>query len=596
MKQALKKLIPYIKKYKRSSFFVKYLIIILTIIMVPIITILSLTIHTINYTAETEAKKNASIQISKYGSDLQNVFMSLNTLVAFGISSPSVSSYVSKDIASMPIDEQRSIISDLDKTFDIYILANDYIYSIDIYNHKNDSFYTICPTGNYNSELYNKVRTQYGTAEFSPIFSSTAKRREKSIEQEIICFSKELKYNNKPLGLFIVNLNKNKLSDLFKSEYRDNKIVLCDSNGEIFFDMEGYTGKHISHNDKFYKVFLDCQLSSSNTTVSQKGYAYKIFNPDVTLMMSNESFRTENAFLQTITIVLISIIVLVFALLLAVYVTLYFYGTIFKILQKFEDTNLLGTQSEKNELNLIDSIIDQTIADKTIMEIELNQKRSLLEKTHFFALQSQINPHFISNTLQVANAVVIADLKRDNDATVILSSLAELLRSALKTDEYLVSVSDEIEYVKKYYTIQNIRYCGRLNLVLHISPDTYNCQMLKLSLQPFVENAIIHGIIPTCEKGDIIISTKIKNNKLVIRVYDTGSGIPNEDLLTIRNRISNKSFSDNSHIGISNVAQRYQLLFGEESYVSIKSSKHGTLVKISIPNIQTKDDAIDFIN
>lgn len=580
-------ILRYIKRFRWNSFFIKYLAIILTIIIVPIIVLLALANYTINLSEKEEAKRAAETHLARCGADTQNLFNSLNPLHASAINMKSVYKYLNEDITTLPIDELREMINELNNTFKTYILANDYIYSIDIYSHSKDSFYTVSTTDEYISDLYDKAREFYNSQNHISVFPTVIKRKTSSFEQNVITVCKEIRYNNQLMGLLLINIDSNKFLEKIKTPYAQNRIILCDTSGNIFLDTQNNTTQsNISSNSLSKSQQLKNLPIDSISGKLGSTYYYRFFKPDGVLLLFPEKSDNDglsNTLHSKLLMTLITFITLIMSILVAVIITLYFYKKIFLILERFEETEDIESINESNEFNLINSIINQTISDKTFLELELNTRLKLLEKAQFIALQSQINPHFVANTLQIASGVVIADLKRDNNATVILSALADLLRSALKTNEYIVSVATEIEYIKKYYTIQNIRYTGRLELYCDIPPETLNCKMLKLSLQPIVENSIIHGIIPHKGKEKIIIKARLRNDFLVMRVFDNGSGIDSENLKNIRKRLYSSEIIENNHIGLTNVAQRYQLVFGNKFSISIRSSSKGTIVSLKIP-------------
>ena len=200
------------------------------------------------------------------------------------------------------------------------------------------------------------------------------------------------------------------------------------------------------------------------------------------------------------------------------------------------------------------------------------QKRDLEYKM----LQSQINPHFLYNTL---NSIKMMSLAQGaTGITEMTTSLASLLRSISKGTSLLVPISEELSLVKNYFTIQNLRYGGMIRLNVNVDDDRImNAQILKFTLQPIVENAIFHGLEPKGGTGSINIHAYYVPHgddpaDICIDVTDDGVGIPEEQCLTLLNDREGENRSEFfKEIGISNVHKRLKYEFGEQYGLFIES-------------------------
>lgn len=210
------------------------------------------------------------------------------------------------------------------------------------------------------------------------------------------------------------------------------------------------------------------------------------------------------------------------------------------------------------------------------------QKRDLEYKM----LQSQINPHFLYNTLN--SIKMMSQAQGATGITEMTTSLASLLRSISKGTSLLVPISEELSLVKNYFTIQNLRYGGMIRLNVRVDDDRIlNSQILKFTLQPIVENAIFHGLEPKGGTGTIDIhayyvpsDSDIKD--ICIDVTDDGVGIPHEQCLTLLNDHEGENRSEFfKEIGISNVHKRLKYEFGEQYGLFIESEE-GKYTKISV--------------
>lgn len=223
----------------------------------------------------------------------------------------------------------------------------------------------------------------------------------------------------------------------------------------------------------------------------------------------------------------------------------------------------------KELLNLINTMI-----------LEEKNKKDL----EFKMLQSQINPHFLYNTL---NSIKwMATIQNATGIPEMTTSLARLLKNISKGTDELISLKEEIELLNEYITIQQYRYGGGITVDYDVKlEELYSCKIIKFTLQPIVENAIFHGIEPKGNKGKIsIVVSKISSEKISVEIIDDGVGITDVKIKEIlgENPIkNNKSFNN---IGIKNVDDRIKLTFGNEYGLTITSEINKyTNMKITIP-------------
>lgn len=241
-------------------------------------------------------------------------------------------------------------------------------------------------------------------------------------------------------------------------------------------------------------------------------------------------------------------------------------------IESFDEIGTIGKGINTLSQDVLD-LIESRVADE-------KQKKEL----EFRMLQTQINPHFLYNTL---NSIKwMATIQNASGIPEMTTSLARLLRNIAKGTSQLITIREELELLKDYITIQQYRYGGTLNVNYNIiSEDLYDCHIIKFTLQPIVENAIFHGIEPKGIEGIIDINmNKIEDNKIHIEIVDNGIGISEEkikELLTSKETTSKTSFNN---IGVSNVNERIKLTFGNEYGLNIKSelNKYTNMV-ITIP-------------
>ncbi len=215
---------------------------------------------------------------------------------------------------------------------------------------------------------------------------------------------------------------------------------------------------------------------------------------------------------------------------------------------------------------------------------EQNERR----KSELDALQSQINPHFLYNTLDSITWMIEGG--RNDEAAYMITQLARLFRISLSGGRTIISVADELQHAKCYMNIQKVRYKDSFDVTFETDPEVERCCVVKLILQPILENAINYGISGMDDCGRIKVSGALKDGKVFLTVEDNGIGIPREEvelLLTDGSRIHKKG----SGVGLVNVNNRLQILFGKEYGLRVESEPdEGTRVIICIPAIPYNEE------
>lgn len=207
-------------------------------------------------------------------------------------------------------------------------------------------------------------------------------------------------------------------------------------------------------------------------------------------------------------------------------------------------------------------------------------------KSEFKALQAQINPHFLYNTLD--SIVWMNENQNYEGVSIMVSALAKFFRVSISKGHEIINVSDEIDHATSYLIIQKIRYKDKFDFIIEAQPAVLSKKTLKLILQPIIENAIYHGIGHIQEKGEIKITVAIQENKIIYRVSDNGYGIKPEVLKSILSQEPKSAHS--SGVGLKNVNERIKLCYGSEYGIEIESELDvGTTVIIRIP----LDDIVD---
>ncbi|QOR66913.1 histidine kinase [Cytobacillus suaedae] len=224
----------------------------------------------------------------------------------------------------------------------------------------------------------------------------------------------------------------------------------------------------------------------------------------------------------------------------------------------------------------------QQIKEKAKLEHELQQNKILLQESHFRSLQSQINPHFLFNTLNTLSKK--AYLEGSEEISDLLVSVADLLRYNLKQIDRSVTLRDELMIVEQYMEIQKARFTDRLQLQLEINDSCIDVAIPALTLQPIIENAVIHAVEPSVDGGVISIRVINKDQYVIVQIQDNGMGMSEEKITQILLERQVKTEGHSTGIGFSNVVKRLRLFYEREDVISIESIiGTGTSVLLKIP-------------
>ena len=216
---------------------------------------------------------------------------------------------------------------------------------------------------------------------------------------------------------------------------------------------------------------------------------------------------------------------------------------------------------------------------------EIIRQQNERRKSELDALQSQINPHFLYNTLESITWMIEA--QKNEEAVIMISELAKLLRVSLSRGKTIIPVKDELQHSRSYMNIQLVRYKERFQMEFQMDKEIEDYCIVKLVIQPILENAIYYGVgnMDEDDEGKITVRGEKKEDDIYIIIEDNGMGMRKEVLENIL-KDNNKVPKHGSGVGVINVHSRIQLMFGEQYGLGIYSEPdEGTRVVIHIPAI-----------
>lgn len=405
-------------------------------------------------------------------------------------------------------------------------------------------------------------------------------------------------YDQEKCGAVVFNINAVELSKyLGRGSYRnvsDQSILLAidAQSGLLAYSDEFRLFSNEKEDLDTLLAYLDRQ-DGLTTTANMWGRDYIISESEdvdgamryIYLTPFNDVYSNQvyiNDFL--VKMVLLSIFLeLVIAALLAISA----YRPIESLMETVNQSSTLTAQnSEKrlNEINTIKKIMQETQSKNEGLKQEVEERLASLHNAQILALQSQINPHFMFNTLEAIGDTMVLLLGQENEATDMIQNLAILLRISLSADTYIVPLRDELEHVKLYMQIMEFRYQGNIRYVIEVPDAMLEMPVVKLTLQPLIENAIQHGLLPRQYQGTVQIKGEILEDAVLIHVADDGVGMTDDAIWELNDAMRQMDFQKIQHIGLRNVYQRLWLIYGDRGKLTVARGKtSGTIVTIWYP-------------
>lgn len=417
-------------------------------------------------------------------------------------------------------------------------------------------------------------------------------------DDEVISLSREVQsYENGTFrGVILINLNMNKIAEICNSfqEKQENFICIINDKGELVYEQQN--GKErFAFDEKENRQELNTALGKTKEScfrLNYRGEKYLVTRTDMkttgwTLvsMVPYKSVMAETMAISGVMILAVVITLIVTLLLLNRILT----GVVkpLKKLEKYMVQVNPDNMDQRMEILTDDEIGHLSMKFNQMMDRIRNLKEQVIEeqedkrKYELQALQAQINPHFLYNTL---DSIIWMAETNDSNIVAMTEALAKLFRISLNKGNEEISLERELEHVKNYLIIQSMRYADKFTYEISAEPGVERCRTIKLILQPIVENCIYHGIKKKRGTGKITIRAYRREQNLIIEVSDDGCGMPEE---ICRKILSDEIESENisgSGIGVKNVNERIQLRFGKKYGLSYSSEEGvGTTVTYVLP-------------
>jgi len=485
----------------------------------------------------------------------------------------------------------------------ISIFASDYINSIYVYSDKNNYILSSNKGGTmlprfYDAAWLDEYMSQKDTKNF---WISSRKVNDLVNDKEyyfITTFYLAPLNDIRRGGVVLVNLDASKLKSLLSDDNNNQmeNIYICDGMKNILFSNNIYEIGETAESIPELKIVLEENFSDEiykidgvKKVITQVRSKYNDwrFISVTPLNIYEEKMRNLTRLMWIMIFVDIAIAVIV-SFIISVRVFMPIKGIIALLEDPenyFQRKNRIQ-QEGFNEFKYIAMNIMKSFDENKHMEEELTRRMDMLKQAQTAALQAQINPHFLYNTLQTINWLAMGLTKGENDATNVIEALSDILRVSMETESHLIPIEDEILHAQRYVEIQQIRYKNKFEVIWDVEEDIMDKLIAKITLQPIIENAIYHGIKPKKGKGYIVIQGFAEGDNIIFSILDDGIGMSEDKISALNEELVNCYIKGDQHIGIRNVNQRIKLIFGEEYGVRLIGRREGGLeVKIVIPKL-----------
>lgn len=395
-------------------------------------------------------------------------------------------------------------------------------------------------------------------------------------------------------GVFFIDLNYTAISEL------------CDQNNigsqgyAFILDAEGNIVYHPQQQQLYNELQtenIDLILEAdSDTVIAGSGRSerlYSISRSEKTGWTTVDCVSVDELLKESNKAQSVYVIIAVALVIIALFLSRFIAGSITRPIQRLRDSMARVQEGDfkvsdvvENSENEIGSLTKSfNVMTHRIQELMEQNVRDQEEKrkSELKALQSQINPHFLYNTLD--SIIWMAEGKKNEEVVLMTASLARLLRQSISNEDEVVPIAQEVEYARGYLTIQKMRYKDKMEFQIDVDPSILRINLIKLVLQPVIENAIYHGLKYKESRGLLQVKGFMKDGNAVLQVIDNGVGMDGETLAHIYDK--HKVNYQSNGVGIYNVQKRLQLYYGNNYGITYESEVgKGTTATITIPGRQ----------
>jgi len=399
--------------------------------------------------------------------------------------------------------------------------------------------------------------------------------------------------DNQPVGVLVLDQDVRKFNDILANMETEEEelIAVVGRSGELIYSNTPLAASYDMHKltaagsdgGRWIDTFNGQQMLLTQFTSSDTGWK-------VVSLVPLAVIDSKSAYLKNLLVTLL-LVMIALTLLISILFTKIVSNPLKKLafsfgkFQRGDFTTALQVRGEDEFAQIAKTFNKMVVNLRELIE-QKYEMTILFQQAELKALQNQINPHFLYNTLASIKAVIH---KKDTDsASLMIGLLSDMFRYNLRDHRHLVKFSDELTYTRRYLDIQHFRFGDKYEVEYDLDENIFSCGILRLTLQPIIENSLIHGLEPLKDKGRLTIGAKMLNDRLLVYISDNGVGIAKDRLQEIHRLLEATPDIQPgevlSKVGLTNVHARIKQYFGAPYGLGIFSTPGvGTTVKIMMP-------------
>ncbi len=588
--------VKYVKSYHSNSIFFRNLALILLLVTVPLVLLSVFTYRYSKNTFDEEIAKANTRSLVKFQGSMDIIQNEIERIAAQMINNEEVVRLFNSDLDEYPDYRQIEILQSI--MHDMNLMIHSYIHSIYVYSQRNNYLLTHVGGGDLRKWTQQSVygRLKAPLHEWYLDYQDVGNAKSSIVLDRFLTFYKRFPATNEDHGIgttaVLLDIAKVK-SLLFGAGTMDREIIfIVDKRGTVLFSTEqDWIRKSLGEIFDFHEedLFVSSKAISIDT-LDSRPFIFSFLESGVNDWIYCSVLSREDFFSKLATLKRIMVTSLIFSLSVSIgaafLISLYVFKPIHEVINMLENpTDIPDYENYDNELKFIAGNIVHNYDEYQQNRQEIENRAAMLNAARVRALQAQINPHFLNNTLQLVNWAILKETNNeDSEAISILEHLADLVRVNMETKSNLTSLANETEYVSKYMAIQKKRYGNKMRFDLSIPQELESTPVLKMLIQPIVENAIYHGLKKKADAGIISLAASKRDGLLIIQVEDNGRGMDIWEMEKLNEQLRTADSLTDSHIGLSNVSLRLRLVFGPQSGIRLSPRKGGGVqVTATIP-------------
>ena len=573
----------YIKGYKFNILLLKNFAFVFIMVTLPLLLVLSLNYNKFNELVNNRVMDMNKELLQKNAVVTDNIMAGLlDTLDRLSQQNIVVEAVQSKDTDNAYYDGVDEILQLVENhTMNNNLIKSTYIYS-DVNNILIDSNGARRIDHVYNREKWYAIHKQ------DPMFYPYILVNDTN---SIFVCQPIWSTNGRRTGLFVLDVELQKIRDLLESQEVGQRGIffVMDVNGQtIYCNKRNYNKWDEDISNEYQSDIAQVKAGNSRLFEEHSKRIISVVESEhkswkYALVMEMPDYEEEIGVVRGFLIAPV-LVGLLTSLIVAYLITILTYRPMQKIMSVIQNPQLHWNEQEatkqSNELLYITSNIladteDANREDKEVSE-ELEERIRALRQAQFRALQFQIDPHFLYNTLETIKWTAVEEMGLGNKTSKMLTKVARLYRLGLENDDVIVTLKEELEFLKLYIEIVRIRFGDSIQFHWNIDEKLLDCNVIKMCLQPIVENAIQHGLRPNNYQGNITISAYYQEERLCICVENDGKNMNQKEIIRLNETLKTGVGIEENKVGLRNVNERIKLIYGRKYGVSVSGFQEET--------------------